>query len=57
MQVKWLKGIKSMPDWAIEAAAVYDDVIGNVTLMDQYALLDVLQRRKKHLGEQVKRLL
>lgn len=49
--------IKSMPDWAIESAAVYDDVIGNVTLMDQYALLDVLQRRKKYLGEQVKRLL
>lgn len=49
--------IKSMPDWAIESAAVYDDVIGNVTIMDQYALLDALQCRKKFLSEQVKRLL
>ena len=39
------------------SAAVYDDVIGNVTLMDQYALLEVLQKRKKHLTEQVKLLL
>lgn len=49
--------IKTMPDWAIESAAVYDDVIGNVTLMDQYALLDVLQQRKKFLRQQLENVI
>lgn len=45
-----IERIVSMPDWAIESATVYDDVIGRVTLADQYALYDALIERKRHLS-------
>lgn len=48
-----IERILSMPDWAIEAATVYEDVIGNVTLADQYALYSVLVDRKRYLSKQV----
>lgn len=49
--------ISNMPEWAIEAASVYDDIIGNVTIADQYALYEVLIHRKRFLKEQIKILL
>lgn len=44
-----IERIISMPDWAIEAATVYNDIIGSVTVADQYALYDVLIDRKSYL--------
>lgn len=41
--------ICSMPDWAIESATVFNDIIGNVTLVDQYATYSALIERKKWL--------
>lgn len=48
--------ISNMPEWAIEAATVYDDIIGNVTMADQYALYEVLIHRKRFLKEQINML-
>lgn len=52
-----IERIISMPDWAIEAASVYNDVIGKATLADQYALYDVLIHRKRYLAKLVENLL
>ncbi len=49
--------VQSMPDWAIEAATVYQDTVGNVILPDQYQCYDSLQQRKTFLGELVDRVL
>lgn len=49
--------IQSMPNWAIEAATIYQDTVGNVTLPDQYQAYEKLLERRKMLGEMVDRLL
>ena len=38
-----------MPDWAIEAATVYQDTVGNVVLPDQYQCFEALRQRKAML--------
>ena len=45
--------IQNMPDWAIEAATVYQDTVGNVLLPDQYACYNALRDRKGLLGSLV----
>jgi hypothetical protein len=52
-----IERITSMPDWAIEAATVYNDIVGKVTIADQYALYEVLIQRKRHLAKLVEYLL
>jgi hypothetical protein len=49
--------VQSMPDWAIEAATVYQDTVGNVILPDQYQCYDALRERKAILGGLVDRVL
>ena len=49
--------VQSMPDWAIEAATVYQDTVGNVILPDQYQCYEALRQRKSVLGELVDRVL
>lgn len=49
--------VQSMPDWAIEAATVYQDTVGNVILPDQYQCYETLRQRKAILGELVDRVL
>lgn len=49
--------VQSMPDWAIEAATVYQDSVGNVTLPDQYQCYELLQLRKGFLDSLVDRIL
>lgn len=41
--------VRSMPDWAIEAATVYQDTVGNVVLPDQYQCFEALRQRKAML--------
>lgn len=49
--------VQSMPDWAIEAATVYQDTVGNVILPDQYQCFEALRQRKTFLGRLVDRVL
>ena len=49
--------VVSMPDWAIEAATVYQDTVGNVILPDQYQCYEALRERKAFLGGLVDRVL
>jgi hypothetical protein len=49
--------VMSMPDWAIEAATVFQDTVGNVILPDQYQCYEALRLRKKLLGGLVDRVL
>lgn len=49
--------VQSMPDWAIEAATVYQDTVGNVILPDQYQCYEALRQRKAMLGRLVDRVL
>ncbi len=49
--------IQSMPDWAIEAASIYQDTVGNVILPDQYQCYEALHQRKAFLGNLVDRVL
>jgi hypothetical protein len=49
--------VQSMPDWAIEAATVYQDTVGNVILPDQYQCYEALRQRKAILGQLVDRVL
>jgi len=51
-----IERISTMPDWAIEAATIYNDIIGNVTIDYQYALYEVLILRKKALNDLTKSL-
>lgn len=46
-----IERISTMPDWAIEAATIYNDNIGNVIISDQYALYEILIDRKKMLSK------
>ncbi|MFN3709514.1 MAG: hypothetical protein ACK4S8_03010 [Alishewanella aestuarii] len=48
-----IERICSMPDWAIESATVFNDIIGNVTLAEQYAMYSVLIERKRMLNRLV----
>lgn len=52
-----IERIQSMPDWAIEAATVYQDTVGNVILPDQYQCYERLRERKAILGPLVDRVL
>lgn len=45
--------INQIPEWAIENAVVVNDVIGDVSLADQYALYEKLIDRKDYLINQV----
>lgn len=45
--------INQIPEWAIENAVVMNDVVGCVSLADQYALYDVLIQRKLYLENQL----
>lgn len=49
--------INQIPEWAIENAVVMNDVVGSVILSDQYALYEVLIRRKLYLENQLKKML
>lgn len=49
--------ICSMPDWAIEAATIYLDTVGNVILPDQSQCYEYLRERKTFLGDIVDRVL
>lgn len=49
--------VVSMPDWAIEAATVYQDTVGNVILPDQYQCYEALRERKAILDGLVDRVL
>lgn len=49
--------VVSMPDWAIEAATIYQDTVGNVILPDQYQCYEALRQRKTILGSLVDRVL
>ncbi len=46
--------INQIPDWAIENAVVLNDIVGSVSLADQYALYEVLITRKAFLQNQIK---
>lgn len=49
--------VQSMPDWAIEAATIYQDTVGNVILPDQYQCYEVLRERKAILNDLIDRVL
>lgn len=49
--------VQSMPDWAIEAATVYQDTVGNVILPDQYQCYEALRERKAILDALIDRVL
>lgn len=49
--------IQMMPDWAIEAATIYQDTVGNVMLPEQYQCYETLRQRKAILGDLVDRVL
>lgn len=52
-----IERVQSMPDWAIEAATLYQDTVGNVILPDQYQCYEALRDRKALLGDLVDRVL
>lgn len=51
-----IERISQMPDWAIENAVVLNDIVGSVSLADQYALYEALIKRKGFLQNQIQRL-
>ena len=51
-----IEKITQMPDWAVENAVVINDVVGSVTVADQYALYEALITRKSFLQAQIDRL-
>ncbi len=51
-----IEKITQIPDWALENAVVINDVVGSVTVADQYALYEALITRKSFLQAQIDRL-
>lgn len=41
-----IERIKSIPDWSLELATIFDENIGNATIADQYTLFDMLKKKK-----------
>lgn len=52
-----IERIKSLPEWALTSAIVCGVQVGSVTPDMQYMLFDVLDKRRKFLGELVERVL
>lgn len=52
-----IERIVSMPDWAVESATIFDEAIGNVTPVDQYALFETLKVRRKYLRQKIQNII
>lgn len=52
-----IERIKSIPDWSLELATIFDENIGNATIADQYTLFDMLKKRRSFLQDQLSLIL